>query len=113
MANQAGNARKFWIAGGALAVIGVVGMIAVDYPPGLQDTAGTIVPAKRFRADGGGTSQLGDSNAAAGNAAGLNSAGVAANGIGANGVGAAGVGANGIGANGTAANVVAADGVNR
>jgi hypothetical protein len=63
MATQAGNARKFWIAGGALAVIGVVGMIAIDYPPGTQDTAGTIVPAKRFRADGGGASILGDSTA--------------------------------------------------
>ena len=60
MANSAGNARKFWIAGGAIAVIGVVGMIALDYPPGMQDTAGTIVPAKRFRADGGGSTILGD-----------------------------------------------------
>ena len=59
MANQAGKARQFWIVGGAAAVIGVVSMIALDYPPGLQDTAGTIVPAKRFRADGGGTSILG------------------------------------------------------
>src|SRR6476659_8306370 len=49
------DSRKFWIAGGVVAVIGVVGMITFDYPPGLMDTAGTIVPAKRFRADGGGS----------------------------------------------------------
>jgi hypothetical protein len=62
MANQ-GNSRKFWVAGGALAVIGVVGMIALDYPPASEDASGTIVPAKRFRADGGGATILGDSTA--------------------------------------------------
>ena len=62
MANQ-GNARKFWVAGGALAVIGVVGMIALDYPPASEEASGTIVPAKRFRADGGGATIIGDSTA--------------------------------------------------
>lgn len=62
MANQ-GNSRKFWVAGGALAVIGVVGMIALDYPPASEDASGTIVPAKRFRADGGGATIIGDSTA--------------------------------------------------
>src|SRR6478672_9897202 len=57
------SSRKFWIAGGVVAVIGVVGMITFDYPPGLMDTAGTIVPAKRFRADAGGSTILGDSAA--------------------------------------------------
>ena len=63
MANQAGNARKFWIVGGAVAVGGVAAMIALDYPPSAEDTSGTIVPAKRFRADGGGTTLIGDSTA--------------------------------------------------
>ena len=104
------NARKFWIAGGAVAVIGVVGMIATDYPPGLMDTAGTIVPAKRFRADGGGSTILGDSSAnssgvvttAAGvssagiNSAGINSAGVTSAGVTSAGVTSAGINAAGI-----------------
>ncbi len=85
------NARKFWIAGGAVAVIGVVGMIAADYPPGLMDTAGTIVPAKRFRADGGGSTILGDSSANSSGVAATNAAGVNAAGVNAAGVNAAGV----------------------
>src|SRR6476619_5581992 len=73
MASQS-SSRKFWIAGGVVAVIGVVGMITFDYPPGLMDTAGTIVPAKRFRADAGGSTILGASAAQANNDNALNSA---------------------------------------
>ena len=55
--------RKFWIAGGALAVVGVVGMIAPRLSAGRRRASGTIVPAKRFRADGGGATIIGDSTA--------------------------------------------------
>ena len=62
MASQA-STKKILAIGGMVAVIGVVGMIALDYPPAGDDAAGTIVPAKRFRADGGGTTIVGDSAA--------------------------------------------------
>ena len=62
MASQA-STKKYFAIGGMVAVIGVVGMIALDYPPAGDDAAGTIVPAKRFRADGGGTTIVGDSAA--------------------------------------------------
>ena len=62
MATQA-STKKILAIGGMVAVIGVVGMIALDYPPAGDDAAGTIVPAKRFRADGGGTTIIGDSTA--------------------------------------------------
>ena len=62
MASQA-STKKYLAIGGMVAVIGVVGMIALDYPPAGDDAAGTIVPAKRFRADGGGTTIIGDSAA--------------------------------------------------
>ncbi len=62
MASQT-STKKYLAIGGMVAVIGVVGMIALDYPPAGDDAAGTIVPAKRFRADGGGTTIIGDSAA--------------------------------------------------
>ena len=62
MASQT-STKKYLAIGGMVAVIGVVGMIALDYPPAGDDAAGTIVPAKRFRADGGGTTIIGDSTA--------------------------------------------------
>jgi hypothetical protein len=63
MANQATGIRKVLVSGGIVAVAAVVGMVVFDYPPATEDAAGTIVPAKRFRADGAGTSIVGDSNA--------------------------------------------------
>ena len=63
MANQATGIRKVLVSGGIVAVAAVVGMVVFDYPPATEDAAGTIVPAKRFRADGAGTSIVGDSAA--------------------------------------------------
>jgi len=63
MANQATGIRKVLVSGGIVAVAAVVGMVVFDYPPATEDAAGTIVPAKRFRADGAGTSIVGDSTA--------------------------------------------------
>jgi len=48
---KAGSKRKIWI-GGAIAAAAVVLAISsgIDFPPGSKDTAGTIVPAQRYRA---------------------------------------------------------------
>jgi hypothetical protein len=45
------NKRKVWIGAGlaAIAVV-VVGGYALDVPPGIKDTAGTILPATRYQA---------------------------------------------------------------
>ena len=40
--------------GGLFAVVGVVGYVALQYPPLAEETAGTIVPAKRFVGAGAG-----------------------------------------------------------
>ena len=43
--------RKIWIGGGIAAVAVVLAMSSgIDFPPGSKDTAGTIVPAQRYRA---------------------------------------------------------------
>ena len=48
---KSGSKRKIWI-GGAIAAAAVVLAISsgIDFPPGSKDTAGTIVPAQRYRA---------------------------------------------------------------
>ena len=61
MASQT-STKKYLAIGGMVAVIGVVGMIPFDYPPA-GDMPQARRPAKRFRADGGGTTIIGDSAA--------------------------------------------------
>jgi len=58
MASQiSSGSKKNWILGGGIAAaIALVGLVALDYPPAQDDAAGTIVPAKRFRADEAGGS---------------------------------------------------------
>jgi len=48
---KGGSKRKIWI-GGAIAAAAAVLAISsgIDFPPGGKDTAGTIVPAQRYRA---------------------------------------------------------------
>jgi hypothetical protein len=45
------SGRKIWIAAGLVAGVVAVGLVALDYPPSPEGASGTIVPAKRFRAD--------------------------------------------------------------
>ena len=59
MARQQGNNRKFLIAGGLVAVAGVIGYMSMNYPPQNQDAAGTIAPVQRFHADQGQSSSIG------------------------------------------------------
>jgi len=63
MSNSVQGLGKFLIGGGVVAVAALVSIAVFDYPPATDDAAGTIVPAKRFRADGGGTTIIGDSAA--------------------------------------------------
>ena len=43
--------RKVWIGGGIAAAAAVLAVsFGIDFPPGVKDTIGTIVPAVRFRA---------------------------------------------------------------
>ncbi len=43
--------RKVWIGGGIAAAAAVLAVsFGIDFPPGLKDTVGTIVPAQRYRA---------------------------------------------------------------
>ena len=63
MSNSIQGLGKFLIGGGVVAVAALVSIAVFDYPPATDDAAGTIVPAKRFRADGGGTTIIGDSAA--------------------------------------------------
>ena len=72
-ASPAGS-RKIWILGGLLAVVAVAGYFSLNYPPAGEDAAGTIVPAKRYRADdaGGGARRRARS---AGNQSGVTSPG--------------------------------------
>jgi len=53
MASQKGGNQKFFIIGGLIAVVGVVGYLASSYPPDSADTSGTIAPVKRYSADQG------------------------------------------------------------
>jgi hypothetical protein len=53
MASQQGGKQKFFIIGGLIAVVGVVGYLASSYPPDSADTSGTIAPVKRYSADQG------------------------------------------------------------
>jgi len=64
MTRQSGNSSgnsKTWIIGlGVLAVVAVAAYLSTGNPPAQQDTAGTIVPAQRYRADGAGGAPMGD-----------------------------------------------------
>jgi hypothetical protein len=43
--------RKVWIGGGIAAAAAVLAVsFGIDFPPGVKDTVGTIVPAQRYRA---------------------------------------------------------------
>ena len=46
------TSKKVWIAGGALIAIGAIGYVMYNGAPASKDAAGTIVEAKRARADG-------------------------------------------------------------
>ena len=65
-ATPAGN--RIWLLAGLLAVVAVAGYFSLNYPPSSEDTAGTIVPAKRYHA--------GDAGGAAGSAPGTDHSGI-------------------------------------
>ena len=69
-AGRAGN--RIWLLGGLLAVVAVAGYFSLNYPPSGEDTAGTIMPAKRFHADDAGGAA---GSAPAGDASGIVSTG--------------------------------------
>src|SRR5262245_44282549 len=54
MSTMKAGSRKAVMIGGFLAAAGLVGYFASQYPPSPEETAGTIVPAKRFVAPGAG-----------------------------------------------------------
>ncbi len=53
--NAGPGSNRIWLLAGLLAVVAVGGYFSLNYPPSSEDTAGTIVPAKRYQAaDAGG-----------------------------------------------------------
>ena len=57
---SSGGKKKWILGGGVVVALALVGIVVLDYPPASDDAAGTIVPAKRFRADGAGTAAMAD-----------------------------------------------------
>jgi hypothetical protein len=100
--------RKVWIGGGIAAAAAVLAVsFGIDFPPGVKDTIGTIVPAVRFRAPqntaddvklGNPSSQSAQTNPAG--ATGQGNAGAGPSGAGPSGVGASGTGPSGVGPSG-------------
>ncbi|NDP42770.1 MAG: hypothetical protein GZ089_08660, partial [Aromatoleum sp.] len=119
--------RKVWIGAGIAAAAAVLAVsFGIDFPPGGTDTAGTIVPAQRYRApqtttddvklggqSGGQSGSIPtDTGAAGANAGGANAGGANAGGANAGGANAGGANAGGANAGGANAGGANAGGAN-